>query len=330
MKNIHKTRLIIPIIVIFTFTIPLYTSYAQEKLSAHPQDWMSKIDSSRPISKINIPGTHDSGSFTLEDPVKSIWGKTQHLNYTDQMNQGVRFFDIRGRATSNKSIGIHHDLIYLHHQLGKFLDDAHQFLQKHPSETIIMSIKKDYGPAPDTTNSFEQIFRENYFESARFKDYFYKENKVNPTLADTKGKIIIFNRMGNTYTSSGYATQAGGIRWLDNKTFNTIIQPGSLNLYVQDEYKDYYNPKKSAVINLINKAKSDASEKSIYVNFLSVSSGGTAFNSPYAYASYMNPDIAKYIKEHQPSRVGWIITDYSGYKWNGYDDINEQVIDSNK
>ncbi|MCO4346604.1 hypothetical protein MTQ93_11180 [Staphylococcus agnetis] len=135
--------------------------------------------------------------------------------------------------------------------------------------------------------------------------------------------------MGNTSISPGYGTQASGIQWSDNQTFNTTIQPGNLNLYVQDEYKDYYHVKKASVIDLINQAKSDTSEKSIYINFLSVSSGGTAFNSQYAYASYMNSDIANYIKEHKPSRVGWIITDYSGYKWNGYDDINEQVINSN-
>lgn len=80
---------------------------------------------------------------------------------------------------------------------------------------------------------------------------------------------------------------------------------------------------------MINKAKEDVSPQSIYINFLSVSSGGTAFNSPYAYVSYMNPDIAKYIKDQKPSRLGWIITDYNGYKWSGYDDINEQIIDSN-
>ncbi|UEX89259.1 phosphatidylinositol-specific phospholipase C [Staphylococcus ratti] len=330
MKTKHKKLLITPILAFCTFTFPFHTSHAEEKLSEHPQEWMSKVDSSKHLSQLNIPGTHDSGSFTLEDPVKAVWGKTQHLDYTNQMNQGVRFFDIRGRATSNQSIGIHHDLIYLHHQMGKFLNDAHQFLQEHPNETIIMSIKKDYGNAPDATNPFEQIFRENYFDSAQFGDYFYKGDKANPTLADTKGKIVVFNRMGNTSTSAGYGTQAGGIQWPDNKTFDTTIQPGNLNLHVQDEYKDYYDAKKTAVINLINKAKEDTSEQSIYINFLSVSSGGTAFNSPYAYASYMNPDIAKYIKEQQPSRVGWIITDFSGYKWSGYDDINEQVIDSNK
>lgn len=317
------------IIAFFTFTLSFQTIHAQEKLSAYLQEWMSKVDSRRHLSLVNLSGTHDSGSFTLEDPIKSVWGKTQHLNYTEQMNQGVRFFDIRGRATSNISIGIHHDLIYLHHQMGKFLDDVNNFLREHPNETIIMSIKEDYRNAPDATNTFEQVFRDNYFDNVRYGDYFYKGDKSNPTLGDTKGKIVVFNRMGNTSISAGFGTQYGGIQWRDNKTFETTIQPGNLKLNVQDEYKDYYYTKKKAVINLINKAKEDVSPQSIYINFLSVSSGGTAFNSPYAYASYMNPDIAKYIKDQKPSRLGWIITDYNGYKWSGYDDINEQIIDSN-
>ena len=32
-----------------------------------------------------------SGSFTLTDPVKSVWAKTQDKDYLTQMKSGVRF-----------------------------------------------------------------------------------------------------------------------------------------------------------------------------------------------------------------------------------------------
>ena len=44
----------------------------------------------------------------------------------------------------------------------------------------------------------------------------------------------------------------------------------------------------------------------LYINFTSLSSGGTAWNSPYYYASYINPEIANHIKQKESceSRLG--------------------------
>lgn len=42
---------------------------------------------------------------------------------------------------------------------------------------------------------------------------------------------------------SGYGADTSGIQWADNATFETKINNGSLNLKVQDEYKDYYDKK---------------------------------------------------------------------------------------
>ncbi|MCD0883363.1 1-phosphatidylinositol phosphodiesterase, partial [Staphylococcus aureus] len=99
---------------------------------------------------------------------------------------------------------------------------------------------------------------------------------------------------------------------------------------VQDEYKDYYDKKVEAVKNLLAKAKTDSNKDNVYVNFLSVASGGSAFNSTYNYASHINPEIAKTIKENGKARTGWLIVDYAGYPWPGYDDIVSEIIDSNK
>lgn len=39
-------------------------------------------------------------------------------------------------------ISVHHGMVYLHHELGKFLDDAKYYLSAYPNETIVMSMKK--------------------------------------------------------------------------------------------------------------------------------------------------------------------------------------------
>ncbi len=47
------------------------------------------------------------------------------------MKSGVRFFDIRGRASADNMISVHHGMVYLHHELGKFLDDAKYYLSAY-------------------------------------------------------------------------------------------------------------------------------------------------------------------------------------------------------
>lgn len=326
MKLVKKWVVVI-ILIIGAFAQE--SAYADGKLSDAPQDWMSKLNPDTELSKINIPGTHDSGSYTLEDPVKSVWAKTQDKDYKTQLEQGIRFLDIRGRATSDSSIGIHHGMVYLHHNFGDVLDTAKQFLQAHPNETIVLSMKKDHTPADGVTKDFNTIFKENYFESEAYRDLFYHGNNPNPKLSDVKGKIVLLNRMGSTSVNSGYGVMEG-IDWKDNASFDTTMNGGQLKLSVQDEYKDNQAPKLQAIKGLLDKSYADNSEKAVYINFLSVSSGGTALNSPYAYASNINPEIAKYINEHTQQRTGWVIMDYSGYTWSGYPDITEAVINSNK
>ncbi len=60
--------------------------------------------------------------------------------------------------------------------------------------------------------------------------FFYTGSNANPTLKETKGKIVLFNRMGGTYIKSGYGADTSGIQWADNATFETKINNGSLNL----------------------------------------------------------------------------------------------------
>ena len=54
-------------------------------------------------------------------------------------------------------ISVHHGMVYLHHELGKFLDDAKYYLSAYPNETIVMSMKKDYDSDSKVTKTFEEI-----------------------------------------------------------------------------------------------------------------------------------------------------------------------------
>ncbi|CAC5886108.1 Phosphatidylinositol-specific phospholipase C [Staphylococcus aureus] len=134
MKKCIKTLFLSIILVVMSGWY--HSAHASDSLSKSPENWMSKLDDGKHLTEINIPGSHDSGSFTLKDPVKSVWAKTQDKDYLTQMKSGVRFFDIRGRASADNMISVHHGMVYLHHELGKFLDDAKYYLSAYPKKQL--------------------------------------------------------------------------------------------------------------------------------------------------------------------------------------------------
>jgi len=111
---------------------------AANAFAADHENWMSKIPDSTKLTRISIPGSHDSGSYLLSEPITSVWAKTQSLNFTQQLNGGIRFFDIRGAATSDTHIDLYHGIVYLQQDLDNFIASARKFLTEHPRETIIM------------------------------------------------------------------------------------------------------------------------------------------------------------------------------------------------
>ncbi|WP_228453080.1 hypothetical protein [Chryseobacterium sp. CH1] len=62
--------------------------------------WMAGLQDNISLSKISIPGTHDSGA-RIDAPVVSGTAKTQDLSIAEQLNAGVRFLDIRCRHIDN-------------------------------------------------------------------------------------------------------------------------------------------------------------------------------------------------------------------------------------
>lgn len=154
-------------------------------------DWMSKIPSDILISEINIPGSHDSCTQYVDFPYLS---RCQNMSVYEQLHIGIRFIDIRV-----EQIG---DTLRLVHGISKCYEDARKkkildlndvlndcflFLRNHPTETIIMSLKRDNGGTSE--DAFDTFFSSYLYSD----DPWYLENRV-PTLGEARGKIVLFNR----------------------------------------------------------------------------------------------------------------------------------------
>ncbi|MEX1530914.1 hypothetical protein [Enterococcus sp. C73] len=52
---------------------------------------MSTIRDDNHLSRVAVPGTHDSGTFKMSDPTISALVHTQEQDFKQQLEQGVRF-----------------------------------------------------------------------------------------------------------------------------------------------------------------------------------------------------------------------------------------------
>ncbi len=155
-------------------------------------EWMKNIEDGRKINGFNIVGTHDSAA------VRSSFGaftNCQHLDIKAQLNIGVRFLDIRLQYDSDGNFHAVHakadcyDRKFKKITFKDILSDCYEFLENHPTETILMLIKEDDG------NAGKELYR-SIFETQIIpnKSRWFLENRI-PALGEVRGKIVLLSRL---------------------------------------------------------------------------------------------------------------------------------------
>jgi len=147
-------------------------------------NWMKYIDGGRLVSEFTIPGTHDSGTYNVYQSTGVGYVKTQALSFTEQLNIGCRFFDIRLKTFDQKHLLLYHGPFPLHLDFHDVLNECKLFLRNNPSETILMSINAESGS--DIADTFMNYYHE---DSA----IWYTKHTI-PKLNDVRRKIVLMCR----------------------------------------------------------------------------------------------------------------------------------------
>lgn len=276
------------------------------------KNWMSQIPNHIYLGQLSIPGTHDSGAMYEWRKIIEISGsaKAQSLTIHQQLNSGVRFLDMR----ANHEMNIYHGAVDQHLKLDQVLAVLETFLRENPSETVIMSLKREN---TNQNTKFDENFTKLY---NKYSSIFVKSNMLPAKLGSVRGKVILMTRFGS---------QLGlpATNWKDNTTFSISTSfyespyTGQLNI------QDFYNPnssrpgpateeKKNKVNDLIFSSMNDASVNKIYINYLSVAMTGTGI-IPFAGArdiintkNIMNPWMVQKIKPVGRIKLGIVVFDY--------------------
>lgn len=156
--------------------------------------WMKYVDDNKFLDELSIPGTHDSGTCSVDNDTEpqSSQVKCQQDYIPTQLLEGIRYFDIR--LGKGDDPGIDHGIFYLLKKDGNYLHLSDvigyfkTFLNENPSEALIMLASRGNDEATDEsiTTAFAKVMADN-------PDLFYTSSHV-PTLGEVRGKIVLLRR----------------------------------------------------------------------------------------------------------------------------------------
>ncbi|KAH7414437.1 PLC-like phosphodiesterase [Phaeosphaeria sp. MPI-PUGE-AT-0046c] len=159
------------------------------------QAWMSRIPDSTPLSVISIPGTHNSHTHYRALP--SV--RCQAVDIKMQLEHGIRFLDIRlqpanATSTAKKDLYLVHGAFPISLTGPKYfapvLQTCYDFLAAHPSETILLSLKKE-GIGASTDEHLALILAEHYFAPAAAS---WHLGTTIPSMGAVRGKLVLVRR----------------------------------------------------------------------------------------------------------------------------------------
>lgn len=289
--------------------------------------WMRDIADAAPVTSLSIPGTHNSCS------IGGILGftKTQDVDLPDQLNAGVRFLDIR-LSHYLDNLFVHHDVVHMGKCYADVLAVCSTFLERHPSETILMSIKDEgrcdsalgrfapsrvFGKSRGDpmnwvirSNSFEDAFKARTWEHVEDPSLFYnlpsplrgdgsvrKNLTARTTLGEVRGKILLLRRFEASPDVGFDLTY-----WPENMRFRGIANP----VYAVEDH--WWDPGEDDKYNFMITHMEEARRRSprdLYITF----SSAVHLNAR-GYSRAINPRLNDYLAKSSPGRVGIIAMDY--------------------
>ena len=221
--------------------------------------WMKYVDDNKFLDELSIPGTHDSGTCSVDNDTEpqSSQVKCQQDYIPTQLLEGIRYFDIR--LGKGNDPGICHGDFYLFKKDGYYLHLSDvigyfkTFLSENPREALIMLASRGNDEATDesVTTAFAKVLGDN-------PDLFYTASRV-PTLGEVRGKIVLLRRFRLVGDSvSGHTWGLDLTEWDDkikahsDSTTMCLVQdargfeaagetgdkePYCTKVYAQDKYK---------------------------------------------------------------------------------------------
>ena len=223
------------------------------------------------LGQLSIPGTHDSAAYKMNgfSVFATPWAKTQDWNITQQLEAGIRYFDLR----VNDDMSMHHGIAWVGENLRFHLKEICSFLSQHPQDFVFVRLKAEQGDS--NPNRFKANV-EQIIQSENLKHYFVNNVNNNTLVKQVRGKIILIN------------DSKADLRDLTNLNWRSI--PKQDNYNISNEYQKWL----LIYQDIISKNQLTNYRYQISVNHLSYTNNITALSS-LAYS--LNRRVYNYLRE---------------------------------
>ncbi|QKT05254.1 hypothetical protein [Mycoplasma sp. OR1901] len=298
----------------------------------YAQEWMSEIPDNRSIFSLSIPGTHDSAMYNgtgIAYTFASNYAKTQYFDFANQLNLGIRAFDLR----VNNEGWLVHGATYSRQKLDEAMNSFSHFLSEHPSEFLVIRIKDENFNvnnsryATSANNNYQNVLQKfnNYLYNPEGKSFSDLKNDKGFKIKEFRGKMVILNHWHHKVNN----TPNGGFMFR-SVSYDSIIQDRYDGINSIDE-------KVSLIRDMMHKASSiNRDEDVFYINFTSMASGWRPFKSSREVNKKINELL---IKENTLHNLGIVYMDFPGpsliqsvYKNNFYyskDELEKGLLEKN-
>ena len=174
---------------------------------------MSVVPDSTKLSKMSLPGTHDSMSYPSNDnsPRNPIWSLHQ------QLLTGIRFIDINIKQEENDPTNFKLYSGYngrnLDVTLHDLLGELKTFLTAFKSETVVLNWKEYKPGGIHNFNDLDNLFKE-FSDSLIYAGKHSNAIYSTPSLGEVRGKVVLINYKKSSSTGSkafnhGFDTRGG-------------------------------------------------------------------------------------------------------------------------
>ena len=278
-----------------------------ETAYSYANEWMAGIPDEALLSSINIPATHDTGTAgVVEDLVPSVSiTSCQNLYYDEQLNMGARSFDIRANATKEDASAadvkiVHGGELWQCQEkngndltLQSILNTSLGFLEKHKSETVILTVKPDAGSTIGLEHAVAEFIEKN-------KDKVYSGGDI-PSMKEARGKIIFLRRFNLTKNYDSSVERAMGfnltnwddIKYKDYKYAYKLYDDGKNHVYIQDAYNTYGSEKWPYILETMKQTTGQDTSHPIEYNSWVFNYTSCSRGAPLGLTQEINPRLFK-------------------------------------
>ena len=170
-------------------------------LTTPATDWLGMVKDDTKVCKLSIPGTHDTmtGMGFYQPVLKYIFNLTaisQVSTLGEQMNSGLRFFDIRPVVSTDtiakkKILRLTHGISELDITFEWTIDQLQSYLKAHPTEFFIAKLQFDNG-FEDQKDLFALL--NNVMQMPKYQGLFIENWRPDITVGEMRGKILWLSR----------------------------------------------------------------------------------------------------------------------------------------